>query len=474
MHDPAQFAANAARAARNTALRGALARASGHFRQARARGMAELAAWADPEAMREQIRLARLRTLQQLPELLELLEANLRKQGVQVHWAADAQQAREIIVGLAREHGVQSVVKGKSMITEEIGLNPVLEQAGLEVWETDLGEYIIQLAGEPPSHIIAPAVHKTREEVAELFREAIGRTAEDSVSLTAIARDELRQRFLHADMGITGVNMAVADPGALVLIENEGNIRMSTTCPELHVAVMSLEKAVAGLDEAAAILQMLPRSATGQKLASYVSIFSSPRGPDEDDGPRHLHLVILDNGRSSMLADPALRETLLCVRCGACLAACPVYRSVGGHSYGWAYSGPIGALLGPQLLPHEAARDYPRACTMCGNCKDVCPVGIDHPRMLLELRRRYAEEPGYVGAAPGAMERLGLDALSWALTHPRSFRAGMGLARRLDPEFRLARRLSGRLRRHFQARAPQRLQKPFAALWRTRTGGRRG
>ena len=470
MHTPRDFSRKAAEATTNLQLRGALQRASAHFREERQRGLSLLP---EAQAMLQRARQARLKSLENMPQLLELLERNLKSRGVQVHWAATSGEACGIIARLAAQYGVRRVVKGKSMITEEIGLNPVLEERGIEVVETDLGEYIIQLAGEPPSHIIAPAVHKTRRDVAELFLDKLGKTADDSVALTGIAREALRAKFLHADMGITGANMAVADPGAILLVENEGNIRLSTTCPRVHVAVMSLEKVIAGVDEMEAVLQMLPRNATGQKLSSYVSIFSSARLPDESDGPEAMHVVILDNGRSRIMADPALRETLLCVRCGACLAACPVYRSIGGHSYGWAYSGPIGSLLGPQLLPHADAGDFPAACTMCGNCRDVCPVGIDHPAMLLEMRRRYAEDPEW-GSPPSALEQWGHDAYCYAATHSWAYRTGVTAMRALDPEFRFARRFSGTLARYAKGRALPKLRTPFAALWRKRKEQRNG
>lgn len=475
MRTPREFAAQAAKATENRQLRNALSRASVNFRVKRTQAMKLLPDFA---GYQQGIRQARMRSLAEMPALLEKLEQNLSARGVKVHWAEDAAQAREIISGLTREYGTKSVVKGKSMITEEIALNPALEAMGIDVCETDLGEYIIQLAGEPPSHIIAPAVHKSRQDVTELFLQKLGETADNSVALTAIAREALRERFLKADMGITGVNMAIADPGVVVLVENEGNIRMSTTCPRVHVAVMSLEKVVAGLDEAAAILQMLPRSATGQKLSSYVSMFSSARLPDEVDGPEHMHLVILDNGRSRMLADPELRETLLCVRCGACLAACSVYRNIGGHSYGWAYSGPIGSLLGPQLLPPEETRDYPQACAMCGNCHAVCPVGIDHPAMLLTMRRRYREDPAWGGAAP-LPQRAALDLYTRVATRPGPYRAAMAIGRclcKLDPEMRFTRRLPGMntFRRYAAGRTLPCLRTPFYTLWRKRSGGSNG
>lgn len=470
---PQDFRGRAAAATRNLTLRKALVRAAGHFREARERGLAALP---DSAGHLARARQARLRTLENLPELLELLERNLTANGIQVHWAATAAEARDIACSLAKRYGAQKVVKGKSMISEEIALNPALEAMGLEVWETDLGEYIIQLAGEPPSHIIAPAVHKTRQEVAALFQETLGRTAEDSVALTAIARDALREHFIHADLGITGANMAVAEPGAVVLLENEGNIRLSTSCPRVHVAVMSLEKVVAGFAEATALLQTLPRSATGQKLSSYVSILSGPRRPGELDGPEAVHVIILDNGRSAVLADPLLREVLLCVRCGACLAACPVYCSVGGHCYGWSYSGPIGSLLAPVLLPRPEAKDFALACTQCGNCRRVCPVGIDHPAMLLGLRQRFAEDPAW-GGGEAPLQRLALELHGSAAAHAPVWRAAATLVRRLDPEFRLLRRLpgAGSLARLARLRPlPGLARQPFHALWRGRKERKRG
>jgi L-lactate dehydrogenase complex protein LldF len=446
----------------------AVKRASNHFRDARERCFS---AFPEHDAFRLRARQARLRTLRELPQLLEQLETTLEANGIVVHWARDGAEATSTVAALARHYGCKSVVKGKSMISEEIGLNDVLQAEGLDVCETDLGEYIIQLAGEPPSHIIAPAIHKSREQVSELFRKHLGKTSEVITELTAIARETLRERFFGADMGITGVNMAVAATGSIVLVENEGNIRMCTTCPRVHVAVMSIEKVVAGLEEMAAVLQMLPRSATGQKLSSYVSVISGPRREDEDDGPDHVHVVILDNGRSAMYADEELRETLLCVRCGACLGACPVYRGIGGHSYGWSYSGPIGALLAPQLLPRDKAADLPKACTSCGACADVCPVGIQHHKLLLALRRRYAEDPAWGGEPLG--RRLLLDAYTFAATHPLTYRAVAAMVRayaRLDPEYAVLKRLplGGALRRYAVERKPPTLKTPFSRLWEQR------
>jgi L-lactate dehydrogenase complex protein LldF len=344
------------------------------------------------EALREEAHKVKARTLDRLDEYLEHLERKVVQWGGEVHWARDASQARGLIEGLAMDRGVKKVVKGKSMVTEEIALNEGLIARGIEVSETDLGEFIIQLAEEPPSHLVGPALHKTKEQVAELFTNKLSaRPTEDPQEMTMFARKTLRQRFLEADMGITGVNFAVAETGSIVLFENEGNIRLSTTIPKIHVAVMSMEKVVPTLDDLAILMKLLARSCSGQKLSTYVSIFHGPRRDGEPDGADEFHLVILDNGRTKILADEALKEALYCIRCGACLNFCPVYLKIGGHAYGWVYSGPIGSILTPQLINRKQAHQLPYASTLCGACADVCPVKIDIPRILVALRERYVE-----------------------------------------------------------------------------------
>lgn len=301
------------------------------------------------------------RALDNLPSLLETLEQNVIKAGGRVHWAADAREANKIILGLAMENNVKRVVKGKSMVSEEISVNQVLMAHGIDTWETGLGEFIIQLAGETPSHIVGPALHKNKQEIAHLYSETLGIPyTEEPEELTMVAREKLRQKFLTADMGISGANMAVAETGSIVLVENEGNIRFSTTMPRIHVALMGIEKVIATLEDMGIILSILARSASGQRMSVYTSIFTGPRRHDELDGPEQFHLVILDNGRSSVYQDPELREILRCIRCGACLNVCPVYLKVGGHSYGWVYFGPMGSVLAPQLLP-QGQRGLSRA-----------------------------------------------------------------------------------------------------------------
>jgi L-lactate dehydrogenase complex protein LldF len=346
------------------------------------------------EGLREQAHNIKKETLERLDEYLEHLEKNVIRLDGKVHWARDAKKARELVETIASDKGVKTVVKGKSMVTEEIDLNKELIARGIEVSETDLGEFIIQLAEEPPSHLVGPAIHKTKEQIAELFSEKLGvRLMEDPQEMTMVARNALRDKFIQADMGITGVNFAVAETGSIVLLENEGNIRLSTTLPKIHVAIMGIEKVIPNLEDLNIFLKLLARSTTGQKLSSYTSIITGPKRDGESDGAEEFHLIILDNGRSKILADEELRETLYCIRCGACLDFCPVYLKIGGHSYGWVYSGPIGSILTPQLINRKQAYQLPFASSLCGACVEVCPVKINIPKILLTLRRRMIEDP---------------------------------------------------------------------------------
>jgi L-lactate dehydrogenase complex protein LldF len=365
-------------------LQTALGRATSRFTANRAAAFATLT---DSEALRSQARAVRAKALSRLDELLVRLAGRVEARGGHVCWAPDADAARRYITDLARARGVRLIVKSKSMASEEIHLNDALEAAGLRVVETDLGEYIIQLAHETPSHIIAPAIHKTREQVAALFHEHLGIEPTDDIRvLTQAARQALRQQFLRADLGISGVNFGVADEGAVVLVTNEGNGRLTTTVPRIHVALMGIERIVESIDDLGVLLQVLARSATGQKLTSYTSMLSGPARSGEADGPEEFHLVLLDNGRSRML-EGEYAESLLCIRCGACLNACPVYGAIGGHAYGGVYSGPIGAVLTPLLEPNvEGADELAHASSLCGACEAACPVRIAIPDMLLKLR----------------------------------------------------------------------------------------
>ena len=390
------------------------------------------------DALRDQARSIKEATLQRLDHYLGLLADNVERLGGHVHWAATAEEAREIVLRLCRDRGVKMAVKSKSMATEEIDLNEALEHAGVTPIETDLGEYIIQLAHEKPSHIIAPAIHKTKGQVAELFsRELKGRFAADPEVLTAVARKELQQKFLQADMGITGANFAVADTGTLVTVTNEGNGRMVTSLPRIHVAVMGMEKVIPSMTDLMVFLAILARSATGQKLSSYTTLVRGPRRPGELEGPEELHLILMDNGRVRQVAGP-LREALYCLRCGACLNVCPVYRRIGGHAYGHTYPGPIGILLTAMLKGDRSVKELAHASSLCGACKDVCPVRIDIPRMLVELREQL--DRGRI--APWS-ERMVFRAARRGMQSPTLFRLGARMGRLLQRPFLH----EGRLRR---------------------------
>ena len=378
-------------AVRDEQLRQALRRAGSGFDGTRREAIAEVTedVWED---WRQQARSIKEHTIAHLDYYLAMLERNVRAAGGQVHFARDAAQANAIVSEIARQHGVGTVTKSKSMVSEELGLNHVLEAQGVEVFETDLGEYIIQLAEETPSHLVAPALHKTRGQVAQLFAEQLGVPySEDIEEMARIARVALRQKFLEADMGISGANFLVAETGSLVIITNEGNGRLCTSAPRIHVGLAGMEKVIPSLQDLAVFLRLLPRSATGQRITSYMSMVTGPRRADDEDGPEEFHLVIVDNGRSRLLRDPALRESLYCIRCGACLNVCPIYQRVGGHAYGWVYPGPIGSIVTPGLVGVAQAKDLPNASTLCGACRDACPVQINIPRMLLHLRRQQAE-----------------------------------------------------------------------------------
>ena len=331
--------------------------------------------------------------LRNLPELLEQLESNCTTNGIQVHWAETVDEANNLVLGIAQQHNVKRVVKGKSMVSEEMELNQFLGQHGIEALEADLGEYIIQVDHELPSHIIMPAIHKNKEQISRIFHKKVdsGTLAESAEEMTAIARKVLRQKFYEADMGVSGVNFAVAETGTLCLVENEGNGRFCTTLPQVHVAVMGIEKVLQRLEDVPALLSLLTRSATGQVITTYFNMITSPRKSGEKDGPQEVHLILLDNGRSRIHSDNLLRDTLLCIRCGACMNHCPVYTRIGGHAYSATYPGPIGKILTPQIKSLNEAGHLVNASSLCGACVDVCPVKIPITEILLRLRHDIAE-----------------------------------------------------------------------------------
>jgi L-lactate dehydrogenase complex protein LldF len=425
------------------------------------------------DALRDRARAIKEATLQHLDHWLERLVDAVERRGGRVHYAATAAEARDIVLGIARASGARMAVKSKSMATEEIELNEALAHAGVIPVETDLGEYIIQLAHEKPSHIIAPAIHKTRGQVAELFSRELGRpVASDPEALTRVARAELREKFLQADLGITGANFAVAETGTIVLVTNEGNGRMVTSLPRVHVAVMGIEKVVPSLTDLMVFLAILARSATGQKLSVYTTLLEGPRPAGELEGPEEFHLVLLDGGRTAQVAGP-LREALACLRCGACLNVCPVYRRIGGHAYGSTYPGPIGILLTAMIEGQPAAGELAHASSLCGACAEACPVRIDIPRMLIELRRQGVER-----RTAGAGERLVFGLFAWLLRRPRLYRLAAPLARLAQRPFARG----GRIRRlplflgawtrtrDLPAVAPQTFSERWAAELRAEAG----
>lgn len=395
------------------------------------------------EALKDAARDIKDHTLAHLDAYLERFEAKVKEQGGEVHWCRDAKEARDTVLELCRAVGARVVSKGKTMVGEEIGLNEHLEAHGITPVETDLGEYIIQLAGEPPSHITAPAVHKTREQVADLFLHHHhggdpSARLEEIRDLVDEARRVLRHRYFEADVGITGANILVAETGSVVIVTNEGNGDLTQLLPRTHIVIASLEKVVPTLDDASTILRVLARSATGQEFSAYTTFATGPRRADDLDGPESFHVVLVDNGRSEALGTE-FRAILRCIRCGACLNHCPVYGVVGGHAYGWVYQGPMGAVLTPLLLGIEAAKHLPNASTFCGRCEDVCPVRIPLPGLMRRWREREFER-----RLNPRIHRLALALWAWFALRPWLYHALAGAAMRV---LGAAGRRRGRFRR---------------------------
>lgn len=422
-----RFKRNASAALLDTQLQSALHNTRGGFIDKRREAIDALPEY---EQLRTAARDLKRHTLDHLDHYLEYFEQQVIASGGKVHWASTAEQARQIIVELCRKADAELVTKGKSMVGEEINLNEALEDAGFRTVETDLGEYIIQLASEPPSHIIAPAVHKTRQQIAALFREhhaKYGLTAPlDTVpAIVDEARQILRKDFVNAGVGITGANMLVAETGSTVLVTNEGNGDLTATLPDTHIVIAGIEKVVPTLEDAGVLLRLLARSATGQEITAYTSFFTGPRRQDDTDGPSEFHVVLIDNGRSEMLAGP-FRDMLSCIRCGACLNHCPVYSAIGGHAYGWVYPGPMGAVLTPLMLGLDEAGDLPNASSLCGRCEAVCPMSIPLPK-LLRQHRIQAQQQRKVSL----LSRLSLSAWAMLACHPKLYRLMMNMAMRL-------------------------------------------
>jgi L-lactate dehydrogenase complex protein LldF len=415
----------------------------------------------DSDRWRDWGRDAKTHALTHLDRYLEEAERNLQANGAHVHWAETADDALTVLRGIVRQHDVRTVVKAKSMLTEELGVNEHLERLEVRVRETDLGEYIVQILGQTPSHIVAPVMHLSLDDCRRLFHERLGTPLDgDPETLVAAARIALRKEFLAADMGISGANFLVAETGTVALIENEGNIRISTSLPRVHVAFVGIEKVIPRFDDLAGFIQLTARAATGQPIGNYVSFIQGPRKGAEVDGPTEMHVVLVDNGRTRLLADEKAWEALRCVRCGACLNICPVYRQTGGHAYGFTYSGPIGAIISPGLLGLQEALPLPFASSLCGACADVCPVRIPIPELLLHWREKAVE----AGLTP-LTERAALRTFASAAEHPYLFRAGSALLRHTP--WQGAGRSLPILGGWMQERdAPKPSRKSFTKLWK--------
>jgi len=434
------FRINAERALLDTQLQRALNKAGSGFIDKR---LAALDALPEFEALRDTARTIKEHTLSHLDEYLVCFEQQVVANGGQVHWARTPAEASSLVVELCRAVNARRVTKGKTMVGEEIGLNEALEQAGITPIETDLGEYIIQLADEPPSHIIAPAIHKTREQITALFKQhharyGLTKPLETVPEIVNEARQVLRQEFLQADVGITGANLLIAETGSTVLVTNEGNGDLTASLPRVHIVIASIEKVVPTLEDATVILRLLARSATGQEITSYTSFFSGPKRDTDQDGPEAFHVVLVDNGRTAMLGND-YHPMLRCIHCGACLNHCPVYSAIGGHAYGWVYPGPMGSVLTPLMIGLQQAPDLPQASTLCGRCAEVCPMSIPLPDLLRQHRFKLHAQHN----AP-LLTRLALGTWVWLARRPILYRRLMNVISRLL--HRLSRK-QGRLQR---------------------------
>ncbi len=464
-----KFKENAHEALTDSRLQGALV----HARNFTVRRAAAAARLPEFEALRDSSRAIKDHTLAHLDLYLEAYERKVIESGGHVHYAEDAEEARRIIIELCQSLGAKSVTKGKSMISEEIGLNHALEAAGIEAVETDLGEYIIQLRGETPSHIIAPAIHVTKHDVEQDFRKAHrdlppNRDLSEPEQLLAEARGVLRAKFLSADVGVTGANFLIAETGTSIIVTNEGNGDLTQILPKAHIVIASLEKIVPTLEDAAQLLRVLARSATGQDASVYTTLSTGPRRPGDPDGPGAYHVVLLDNGRSSMLGGE-FEDMLRCIRCGACMNHCPVYQAIGGHAYGWVYPGPMGAVLTPSLIGVAEGGQLPNASTFCGRCEEVCPVRIPLPNMMRHWREREFER--HLSPAP---IRYGLGFWAFFARRPALYRfatdiaaRAMHFAGRRKGRFAWA-PLAGGWTQYRDLAAPE--QTTFQSQWRAKSG----
>jgi L-lactate dehydrogenase complex protein LldF len=387
--------------------------AKSKFVDGRAKGVAEVDNW---EAIRTHAAELRDRTIANLDAYLVEFERNATRRGAKVHWAESAEDACRILVDIAKTNGVRKVTKSKSMVSEEVNLNERMADVGIRVVETDLGEYILQLAHEPPSHIVAPAVHKSKEEVADLFHDAHQRPRITEIpALTKEARHALREHFLTADMGISGANFIIAETGTTLTVTNEGNADMVTTIPRIHCVITGIEKVIPTLEDFASLIRLLPRSAVGQSIANYLTLTTGVKTPGEPEGPEQMHIVLVDAGRTRFVGTD-MQAMLRCIRCGACMNHCPVYQNIGGHAYGWVYPGPMGSVLTPVYVGIENAGDLPNASTFCGECQVVCPVKIPLPDLMRKLREKQFDQR----LRPWA-ERKAIQAWAYAVRRPKLY-----------------------------------------------------
>ena len=462
------FKNNASAALKDASLQLALGGIKNGFVANRAKARANLPEFED---LRDEARAVKEHALAHLDLYLEEYEKKVTASGGHVHWAPTATDAREAILDICRKAGARTVTKGKTMVGEEIAINDHLEGAGITPVETDLGEYLIQLRNEPPSHIIAPAIHLTKDQVEADFRKIhttlpYDRVLEEPAQLVAEARTVLREQFLAADIGITGANLLIAETGSSVIVTNEGNGDLTQCLPRIHIVITSIEKVVPTLEDACTILRVLARSATGQEWTTYTTFSTGPKREGDPDGPDEYHVILLDNGRTEMLGSE-FHDMLRCIRCGACMNHCPVYNAVGGHAYGWVYPGPMGAVLTPSLIGIDEAGHLPNASTFCGRCEAVCPMRIPLPKLMRHWREREYDK----GNTP-LFYKIGLKLWAFMARHPRLYQGLTGLAM---PALARAGRRRGRFKslpfaggwtRHRDLPAPQ--GKTFQQLWRER------
>lgn len=471
-HSAGSFETRAIGAMADPALQNALGNLERGFVANRRRAVAELPEF---EALREEGAAIKDHVLANLDYYLELYERAVIRRGGKVHWARDAAEACEIVLGICRAANAKTVTKGKSMVSEEIGLNAVLEAEGLEVIETDAGEYIVQMAGEAPSHIVAPTVHKTVEQISKLFAEKhkhLGfKETMDPAELIGQIRTVMRKKFFSADVGLTGANFLIAETGSNIIVTNEGNGDLTSTMARVHVVTVGIEKVVPSVNDAMMLLRLLARSALGMDFTTYMTLMSGKRLAGDFDGPDEYHVVLVDNGRTKMLDGP-FRPMLRCIRCGACMNHCPVYMSVGGHAYNWVYPGPMGAVLTPMIAGHEKGGELPHACTLNGRCQQVCPVKIPLPDMLRRLRHEQWE----AGLA-GTKVRAGLGLWAWFARRPRLYHWAAGVAMPILAKFAGSRGRFTRLPLASGWTAGRDMPAPqgetFHALWKKRKAGPR-